>query len=262
MTGWPDWNGGRENMLMVKHETCSPQHYRLLMARRDLPLPLTIRINEFCVFDDGIIYRSNEESQSLIRQMAVETNQPYFHAGPSHSNSEMYDFVQAYRCKTLPAECESWFTRRQSRIWPTPEMQQTARELGCFLIPDGHCDSPHKSIEWPISPSLIERHLMFSMGIIHIQCYVTLKLLKKDIINPYLNGDGKLTSFHCKTALFYAREQLLPDMWEVDSLFENALYCLKLLRDWTIEGHCPHYIMDDVNFLTANSTESKETDST
>ena len=249
MTGWPDWDGGRENLLMVKHQTCSPQHYRLQMARRDLPLPLTIPIDEFCVFDDGVIYKSNEESQRITRQIAAENNEPYFHAGPSHSMSDMYDFVQAYRCRTLPAECESWFTRPRSGIWPTPEMLQTARELGCFLIPDGHCDSPHNYIEWRISPSLIERHLMFSMEIIHIQCYVTLKLLKKDIINPYLNGDGKLTSFHCKTALFYAREQLLPDMWEVDSLFETVLYCLKLLRDWTIEGHCPHYIMDEVNLF-------------
>ena len=35
MSGWPEWIRGRHNLLMVKHETCSPQHYRLLMARRD-----------------------------------------------------------------------------------------------------------------------------------------------------------------------------------------------------------------------------------
>jgi len=250
MSGWPDWERGRENLLMVKHETCSPQHYRLLEARRDLPLPLTQPYNEYCVTDhDGKIYRSNKRIGHLWRQLRVDANLPYFQAGPSHSFSEMYDFVFAYRCRTLPAECDSWFTRSRPGNWPTPEMLQVARELGCFLIPDGHCFSEHSAVEWRISPSLIERHLMFSMEIIHIQCYVTLKLLKNNTINPFLNGNGKLTSFHCKTALFYAREQLLPEMWTDDHLFDCIIYCLTLLRDWTTSGHCPHYIMDRVNLF-------------
>jgi len=260
MSGWPEWERGRENLLMVKHVTCSPQHYRLQEARRDLPLPLTQPYGEFCVTDhDGKIYRSNKYFEHLVRRNCADNNVPYFHAGPSHSNSEMYDFVAAYRCKTLPKECDSWFTRSRPGNWPTPEMLQLARELGCFLIPDGHCFSEHSDIEWRISPSLIERHLMFSMGIIHIQCYIPLKLLKKDIINPYLNGNGKLTSFHCKTALFYAREQLLPEMWTVDRLFDCIIYCLELLRDWTTRGHCPHYIMDGVNLFDGKlNSEQKD----
>jgi len=83
---------------------------------------------------------------------------------------------------------------------------------------------------------------MFSLHLIHMHCYVTLKLLKKDKINPYLNGDGKLTSFHCKTALFYARGQLLSEMWTADRLFD-------CICDWTISGHFPHYIMDNVNLF-------------
>jgi len=250
MSGWPEWERRRHNLLMVKHVTCSPQHYRLLEAREDLPLPRTQPYDEYCVTDvDGKIYRSNTQSEHLWRQYTVDGNLPHIQAGPSHSWSEMYDFVFAHRCRKLPAECDSWFTRPRPGNWPTAEMLQVARELGCFLIPDGHCFSEHSSVEWRVSPSLIERHLMFSMGIIHIQCYVTLKLLKKDTINPYLNGNGKLTSFHCKTALFYAREQLLPEMWTVDRLFDCIMFCLELLRDWTISGHCPHYIMEEVNLF-------------
>jgi len=235
---------------MVKHATCSPQHYRLQEIRPDLPLPQTFLRNKFSVRDaDGKIYRSNRGVGAFIRQLAADINMPYFNAGPSHSISEMFDCVHAYRCETLPVECESWFTRPRHGIWPTQEMLQTARELGCFLIPDGHCNSEYSSLEWRVSPSLIERHLMFSMHLIHMHCYVTLKLLKKDIINPYLNGDGKLTSFHCKTALFYAREQLLSEMWTADRLFDCILYCLNLIRDWTISRHYPHYIMDEVNLF-------------
>jgi len=250
MSGRSDWKRGENNLLMVKHATCSPQHYRLQEIRADLPLPFTFSRDEFSVRDaDGIIYRSNRAAGTISRLFAAEHNMPYFNAGPSHSISEMYDLVVAYRCETLPVECESWFTRPRHGIWPTQEMLQTARELGCFLIPDGHCYSEYCSLEWRLSPSLIERHLMFSMHLIHMHCFVTLKLLKKDIINPYLNGDGKLTSFHCKTALFYAREQLVSEMWTADRLYDCILYCLNLIRDWTISGHFPHYIMDEVNLF-------------
>ena len=250
MYGWPEWERGRENLLMVKHATCSPQHYRLQEARRDLPLPLTQPYSEYCNTDhDGKIYRCNKMFGHAMRQNNADHNLPYVQTGPSHSFSEMFDHVYAYRCRELPVECDSWITRSRPGNWPTPEMLQEARELGCFLIPDGHCFSTHNTLEWRVSPSLVERYLMFSMEIIHTQCYVTLKLLKKDTINPYLNGNGILTSFHCKTALFYAREQLLPEMWTVDHLFDCIVYCLELLRDWAVSGHCPHYIMDGVNLF-------------
>ena len=242
ISGWPEWKRGRLNLLMVKHMTCSPQHYRLQMASSELPVPLVDPIHEFCVpDDDGTILLSNTFCEVFSRQLFTANNLPYRRAGPSHSFSEMFDHVIAIRCRKLPTECDSWFTRQRFGDWPTPDMLQAARELGCFLIPDGHCDSVHSSVEWRVSPSLIERHLIFSLDLIHIQCYVTLKLLKKDIIKPYLNGRGKLTSFHCKTALFYAREQLPSSMWQVDRLFDCIIYCLKLLRGWTLNGHCPHY---------------------
>jgi len=70
-----------------------------------------------------------------------------------------YDYVYAYRRRTLPPESNAWFTRFRPGCWPTPDMLQVARELGCFLIPDGHCYSEHSCIEWRVSLSVIERHL-------------------------------------------------------------------------------------------------------
>ena len=75
MSGRPDWKRGKRNMLMVKHATCSPQHYRLQEIRHDLPLPLTVPVDEFCVSDaDGIVYRSNRAAGTRVRQFAAKTN--------------------------------------------------------------------------------------------------------------------------------------------------------------------------------------------
>ena len=99
MSGRPDWKSWRTNLLMVKHATCSPQHYRLQPIRQDLPLPRTYQIDEFDVRDaDGIIYRSNRAAGTFLRQYAADFNMPYINAGPSHSISDMYDIVPAYRC--------------------------------------------------------------------------------------------------------------------------------------------------------------------
>jgi len=89
---------------------------------------------------------------------------------------------------------------------------------------------------------------MFSMGIIHIHCNVTLKLLKKDTINPFLNGNGKLTSFHCKTALLESNCYRTCGQ-SIVYLTVYIMYCLELLRDWTTSGHCPHHIMEEVNLF-------------
>ena len=78
MFGWPEWERGGYNLLMVKHETCSPQHYRLQEARHDLPLPLTQPLNEFSVTDvDGRIYKSNTMVETAARIAISERNAPF-----------------------------------------------------------------------------------------------------------------------------------------------------------------------------------------
>jgi len=43
--------------------------------------------------------------------------------------------------------------------------------------------------------------------------------------------------------------KFVSEMWTADHLFDCILYCLNLIRDWTISGHFPHYIMDEVNLF-------------
>ncbi|WAR23669.1 hypothetical protein MAR_037338 [Mya arenaria] len=40
MSSWSEWEAGKKNMLMVKEDTCSPQHYLLQEIRRDSPEPV------------------------------------------------------------------------------------------------------------------------------------------------------------------------------------------------------------------------------
>ncbi|XP_052769828.1 uncharacterized protein LOC128209702 [Mya arenaria] len=255
MASWSEWKFGRINYLMVKEETCSPQHYLLQEIRPDSPEPAINPSNIYSVVDrNGRVLHANIETRDVIKKLSEQFNSPYYSNGPSHSISEMFDFVQAYRSRSLPPECLQWFERPRPSNWPTPELFREVRECGCFLVPDGHFNSLDKDVEWRITPSLIERTLMFSMKTLQLKCYVVLKILKSHFINPCLNNKGKLTSFHCKTALFFAAEGMPPGMWEEDRLMECIVYCLKMLLGWANTGMCPHYIVAGVNLFHGKFT--------
>ncbi|XP_052780969.1 uncharacterized protein LOC128217692 [Mya arenaria] len=255
MSSWSEWEPGRENMLMVKEETCSPQHYLLQVIRHDSPEPVIHSSDESHVVDSNgrVLYLNTEWVMTALKE-SIERNMNYFASGSSHSPCKMYDLVFAYRCRSLPLECHKWYERPRPGHWPTPEQFRETMECGCFLIPDGHFDSRVKFVEWRISPSLIERILMFSMKTLQLKCYVVLKILKSHVINPLLFKKGKLTSFHCKTALFFAAERLPPGMWREHRLMECIVYCLKLLLGWTNTGMCPHYIVAGVNLFHGKFT--------
>ncbi|XP_052768137.1 uncharacterized protein LOC128208628 [Mya arenaria] len=255
MSSWSEWEAGRKNMLMVKEETCSPQHYLLQVIRPDSPESVIHSSDVFHVVDTkGRVLYVNTKLGIVAENLSKEHNLPHYSSGPSHSLFKMYDFVFAYWCRSFPLECHAWFKRPRPGHWPTPEVLRDVRECGCFLVPDGHFDSYYRYAEWRISPSLIERTLMFSMKTVQLKCYVVLKILKSHVINPFLYNEGKLTSFHCKTALLFAAERLPPRMWREHRLMECIVYCLKLLLGWTNTGMCPHYIVAGVNFFDGKFT--------
>ncbi|XP_052776030.1 uncharacterized protein LOC128213949 [Mya arenaria] len=255
MSSWSEWEAGKKNMLMVKEDTCSPQHYLLQEIRRDSPEPVINSSDVLHVVDSkGRVLYVNTLFGTLIQLKSIKENLLYYSSGPSHSPFKMFDFVFAYWCRSFPLECHAWFERPRPGHWPTPEMLRDVRDCGCFLVPDGYFDSYYRHVEWRISPSLIERTLMVSMKTVQLKCYVVLKILKSHVINPHLDNEGKLTSFHCKTALLFAAERLPSEMWRENRLMECIVYCLKLLLGWTKTGMCPHYIVAGVNLFHGKFT--------
>ncbi|XP_052776032.1 uncharacterized protein LOC128213950 [Mya arenaria] len=255
MSSWSEWEAGKDNMLMVKEETCSPQHYLLQVIRHDSPEPFIHSSDVFHVVDSkGRVLYVNTHDGIIAKNLAIANNMPHYSSGPSNSLDKMYDYVLAHWCRSLPLECHGWFERPRPGHWPTPELLRDVKECGCFLVPDGYFDSYYRHVEWRISPSLIERTLMFSMKTVQLKCYVVLKILKSHVINPLLDNEGKLTSFHCKTALLFAAERLPSGMWRENRLMECIVYCLKLLLGWTKTGMCPHYIVAGVNLFHGKFT--------
>ncbi|XP_052792807.1 uncharacterized protein LOC128226789 [Mya arenaria] len=256
MSDLADWEAMRQNGLMVKEETTPPQHYWLQFIKPDSPEPHRYYGQKLkgCVpHVDGRVFISNKIWQNIGKQ---QLGNGLICCGPSVSFSEKWDFVHAFKCKVLPPEVYRWFHRPRRGYWPTPEMMQAASECSCFLIPDGHFESLNEHIEWRLSPSQIERILVFNFTIVQLKCYVVLKMIKKYIMEQFLSHNSKLTSFHCKTVMFFTLERISPAEWKEDRLIECIGYCLQTLVMFLMRGHCPHYIISEVNLFEGKITRN------
>ena len=133
--------------------------------------------------------------------------------------------------------------------WPPPEVITIASQCPCFLVPDGYRGSPTEHIEWRVTPNLIERHLMFSLNDVQKKCLIVLKMLKKQEFKKHLHMECKFTTFHCKTALFFTLERTPCEAWTEQGLMECIVRCLRMIREFLIQGECLHYFVENVDLF-------------
>jgi len=247
MLHWSDWKRGMFNLLMVKDESTPVQHYLLQRVRSDEPLPETRAVHPTDVIDSqGRVFLSN---LWVINAGANAFGVNHLRRGPSNSNDEDFDYVYALPCTSLPAEILAWFYAMRPGYWPPPEVFRIARQCPCFLVADGYRGSPTEHIEWRVTPNLIERHLMFSLNNVQKKCLIVLKMLKKQELTPHLHEECKFTTFNCKTALFFTLERTPSHVWTEQGLLECIVRCLHTIREFLIQGECPHYIVENVDLF-------------
>ena len=127
-------------------------------------------------------------------------------------------------------------------------MINNCKELGCLFVPVGHPHSEEQHLLWRISPSHQERLLLTSFNSVQLQCYILLKLIKKEVIGRLIEGES-LSSYHCKTCMLYIIENTPEDFWNPENLVVCLESSLRLLEDWTIKGVCPNYFMPAENMF-------------
>ncbi|XP_052239720.1 uncharacterized protein LOC127850612 isoform X4 [Dreissena polymorpha] len=230
MTVWEDWRTGMYNLLMLHDNTTPPQQYLLQVIQDYTPEPVTSLTDDcFVRKDSGQILFSAERWKNNIAYDTRDQVSCTFHVR-----------------KPLP-EIQHWIDRCRGKHWPPVQLLEAARIAPCFLVPAGHPDSDYKREEWRLSPDLIERMLTFSFNMTQIKCYIVLKLIKKSLF-AYIVGDA-ITSFHCKTIMFFTMERTHPSLWCQHNLMSVLLLCLHLLRRWLRLGRLPHYIIEGVNLF-------------
>ncbi|KAL3857158.1 hypothetical protein ACJMK2_011853 [Sinanodonta woodiana] len=73
-------------------------------------------------------------------------------------------------------------------------------------------------------------------------------MINKCFIQPVVDDDV-LSSYHCKTCMFYLIENTPTSMWQPDNLVQCVDLCLRLLYKWIESAICPNYFIPEENMF-------------
>lgn len=249
-----------EHFLMVQDEDTSPGYTKLQVILdgiavtddmfKDAEAPIS-------VFKDGkgrILYLNTSPPTPEFCQ---EKHGPAATVLAFNRDGVDGDFIGAFRCHSWPRQAGEFLTRVRKMGWPTDEDITMFSVQGCFVVPVGHPLSKETDQEWRLSFSLQERHLMFNLNQTQFKTYIILKLLKNCVFMPAV-GEKSITSYHCKTCLFYTIEESEMLDWTPENLIPCVHSCLVKLKSFIRSKRCPNYFIPKENMFEKVSNEILE----
>ena len=200
--------------------------------------------NRLCLINT---YRSDAlASLKLYRQGPALTCKGDEKQGP-------YDAIAAFECDAWPPLATEWLTRRRKYDWPSSDLIRKIKSYGFILVNTFHPQSDEKHLQWRLSFSRQERLLVLHFNSVQMKCYVLLKLIKNNINKEI--GEETLTSYHCKTCMFYMLENTPKKMWIPENVASCLLMCLKQIRLWVMNDNCPNYFIPGENMFDRITNE-------
>ena len=255
-------SGGKPGYIVVQDETTPPGLVKLQMVYDNKPLQLTRGAGR--IITDEISTLLLQKPYHFLpdhKGRIVITGKPgYIPPVPNVTKHGVafkednkgefadIDIVLALHSKVLPDCVTDCLMRKRNSDFLTASVVEACKSYGCLFVRKEHCQSIDSHLLWRISPSHQERFLMFNFNSVQHKCYVLLKLIKKDIINPAL-GSEVLTSYHCKTAMLHLIDMTPSQFWRPDNLLScliTALHCLLL---WSMDSNCPNFFIPDENMF-------------
>ena len=158
------------------------------------------------------------------------------------------DLVFAFKCDTLPECAREWLTRDRQHGWPSAEVIEKCQSLGSLLVPAGHPDSDEPELNWRHAFCQQELILVRDFNSVQMKCFVLLKFVNKHFIRSQMNVET-LTSYHCKTCMFYCIENTPAELWMPEKLTSCLLMCFRQLKEWVFNDNCPNYFIPGENMF-------------
>ncbi|XP_060592536.1 uncharacterized protein LOC132747225 [Ruditapes philippinarum] len=173
--------------------------------------------------------------------------------GPATTYANV-DTVKCLKINQWPTEAITWRTRKRTNNWPSKvTLDSLDRDVSCYVVPVGSKSSRDQDMEWRISFSEIERHLIWSMNDTQFKCFVLLKALN----NQYLKDI--ISSYHIKNVALWLCEECPETDWRSELLVDCVRNGLHKLAEYVEQGFLPHYIIPENNlFFDKSHTEIEE----
>lgn len=107
----------------------------------------------------------------------------------------------------------------------------------------------NEGLQWLISFTILEQHIVRSLNHLQFCCYGLMKILLHTEIDSCSDTKDTLSSYHLKTVLFHVLEDVRSDFWVPQNIFYCIRICLTRLLLYVIKGCCPNYFNPECNTL-------------
>ena len=180
--------------------------------------------------------------------------------GPAILAAENFDLVMCLKCMVWP-KCAKCFGDR-SRLSRNPSRHdiEYMMSLGCHVVAVAHPQSLNPDLEYRMSFSFVEKHLIRRWSTKQLKCYFLLKELVKNYFGSSEDNFEKgLCSYYMKTLMFWAIEEYDEQFWEQNLTFFCIKRLLDKLKDFVVEQKCPNYFIPEnlmVSSYTSDQIES------
>ena len=217
--GW-DSASGYSLVLSDNLEETAAHHYKLIIENQFLS-PMKARI----FFRELIQNAVKEYPETAPYKITVSS------VGSATSVNVLYDEECRLHIHFMPA------VKLGSRLLtanPYPRCEQ-----------EHDCEEGYRKL-WQECYALQEAEKLSSMSM-HEMCHIRcLKIMKAIILNDNLHL-GKLSSYHCKTLLFYLMDK--ESNWDCSKLGERVSDMLNMLDFYLRERRLPHYYLPEINLF-------------
>ena len=245
---------GEKCLLMVQDNDTRAGYAKLQLVYNRVPLCQNtygiLNALHFNIASDMISCadKYNRLVISFSPERGVERHGPAEYIDINNEGRVTADLVQAFNLSKLPVCVEEWTSRTRNHNWPSADVLDQCKRLGCLFVPVGHLHSDEQHLEWRLSLSHQERLLVSQFNSVQHKCYILLKLWKKEILPSCIEQES-LSSYHCKTCMFYMIENTSSDFWRPENLLGCFVSCLRLFLIWTTNSICPNYFIPAENMF-------------
>ncbi|XP_060600953.1 uncharacterized protein LOC132754355 [Ruditapes philippinarum] len=177
--------------------------------------------------------------------------------GPAMTCGKL-DTVKCLEINQWPVEAITWRTRKRNNNWPSKMTLDSLEEnVSCYVVPIGSKSSTDEDMEWRISFTVIERHLIWSMNDTQFKCFVLLKALNKQYLKDIVTKQNIISSYHIKNVALWLCEESPETDWKSELLVHRVQDGLLKLAGYVEKGILPHYIVPENNLFLHKSNNEK-----
>ena len=234
-------------ILLLDTATCYPGFARLKLHR-----PHPDGLQDLFEVIDGDSYLSSQKYvnymlTSLISKEEMLKSKQHgpalLFSGTENGINKDNDIVVSLKCYGWPRQSKNFLQRIEHKDIPNVTIS------AFHVIPVAHPESSRPDIEYRISFSVAEKHIIRKWSTKQARCYYLCKNVCDNFMKPDDNSQKGLCSYFIKTVMFWMCEQKPQNFWEEKDLVECAQEIWVIIAEMVRNNVLPHYFIPDNNLI-------------